>query len=37
MRRLEPALALIIMIVLGGLITGCEAESSSAPMKHYFM
>ena len=38
MPPLEPALALII-IVLGGLgITGCEAESSSAPpMKHYFM
>ena len=38
MPPLEPALALII-IVLGGLgITGCEAESSSAPpMKHYPM
>ena len=38
MPPLEPALALII-IVLGRLgITGCEAESSSAPpMKHYSM
>ena len=38
MPPLEPALALII-IVLGGLgITGCEAESSSAPpMKDYCM
>ena len=38
MPPLEPALALIT-IVLGGLgITGCEAESSSAPpMKHYPM